>query len=68
VTYRTVKEEATMRTLLVAERADMIDQWRLPTTFAELAKTSVVPARIGLDHPAGCPGRRSSAACSRPRS
>jgi peptide/nickel transport system substrate-binding protein len=39
VTYRTVKEEATMRTLLVAGQADMIDQWRLPATFAELAKT-----------------------------
>jgi peptide/nickel transport system substrate-binding protein len=39
VTYRTVKEEATMRTLLVAGQADMIDQWRLPTTFEQLAKT-----------------------------
>jgi len=39
VTYRTVKEEATMRTLLMAGQADMIDQWRLPATFADLAKT-----------------------------
>jgi len=37
-----VKEEATMRTLLVAGQADMIDQWRLPATFAELAKASGV--------------------------
>jgi len=42
VTYRTVKEEATMRTLLMAGQADMIDQWRLPATFADLAKTSGV--------------------------
>lgn len=39
VIYRTVQEEATMRTLLLGGQADMIDQWRLPTTFAELAKT-----------------------------
>lgn len=39
VTYRTVQEEATMRTLLLSGQADMIDQWRLPTTFAQLAKT-----------------------------
>jgi peptide/nickel transport system substrate-binding protein len=38
VIYRTVQEEATMRTLLLGGQADMIDQWRLPTTFAELAK------------------------------
>ncbi len=39
VTYRTVQEEATMRTLLLGGQADMIDQWRLPTTFQQLAKT-----------------------------
>jgi peptide/nickel transport system substrate-binding protein len=39
VTYRTVTEEATMRTLLLSGQADMIDQWRLPTTFEQLAKT-----------------------------
>jgi len=39
VVYRTVQEEATMKTLLLSGQADMIDQWRLPTTFAELAKT-----------------------------
>ena len=39
VTYRTVQEEATMRTLLLSGQADMIDQWRLPTTFQQLAKT-----------------------------
>jgi peptide/nickel transport system substrate-binding protein len=39
VTYRTVTEEATMRTLLASGQADMIDQWRLPTTFQALAKT-----------------------------
>ena len=39
VVYRTVAEEATMRTLLLSGQADMIDQWRLPTTFQQLAKT-----------------------------
>jgi peptide/nickel transport system substrate-binding protein len=39
VTYRKVEEEATMRTLLLSGQADMIDQWRLPTTFQQLAKT-----------------------------
>jgi peptide/nickel transport system substrate-binding protein len=39
VVYRTVQEEATMRTLLLGGQADMIDQWRLPTTFEQLAKT-----------------------------
>jgi peptide/nickel transport system substrate-binding protein len=39
VTYRTVQEEATMRTLLLGGQADMIDQWRTPTTFQQLAKT-----------------------------
>ena len=39
VTYRTVSEEATMRTLLASGQADMIDQWRLPTTFQALGKT-----------------------------
>lgn len=39
VIYRTVQEEATMRTLLLSGQADMIDQWRLPTTFEQLAKT-----------------------------
>ena len=39
VVYRTVQEEATMRTLLLSGQADMIDQWRLPTTFEQLAKT-----------------------------
>src|SRR5262249_20311969 len=35
----TVGEEATMRTLLASGQVDMIDQWRLPTTFQALAKT-----------------------------
>jgi peptide/nickel transport system substrate-binding protein len=39
VVYRTVQEEATMRTLLLSGQADMIDQWRLPTTFEQLAKS-----------------------------
>lgn len=39
VTYRTIQEEATMRTLLLGGQADMIDQWRTPTTFQQLAKT-----------------------------
>ena len=39
VTYRTVQEEATMRTLLLGGQADMIDQWRTPTTFEQLKKT-----------------------------
>lgn len=39
VIYRTVQEEATMRTLLLGGQADMIDQWRTPTTFQQLAKT-----------------------------
>ncbi|MBI3454507.1 MAG: ABC transporter substrate-binding protein [Candidatus Rokubacteria bacterium] len=38
VTYRTITEEATMRTLLLSGQADMIDQWRTPTTFEQLAK------------------------------
>jgi peptide/nickel transport system substrate-binding protein len=37
--YRTVQEEATMRTLLLSGQADMIDQWRLPTTFQQLSRT-----------------------------
>jgi peptide/nickel transport system substrate-binding protein len=39
VIYRTVQEEATMRTLLLGGQADMIDQWRTPTTFEQLKKT-----------------------------
>jgi peptide/nickel transport system substrate-binding protein len=39
VTYRTVQEEATIRTLLLGGQADMIDQWRTPTTFEQLKKT-----------------------------
>ncbi len=39
VIYRTVQEEATMRTLLLSGQADMIDQWRLPTTFQQLKAT-----------------------------
>lgn len=39
VVYRTVQEEATMRTLLLSGQADMIDQWRLPTTFQQLGRT-----------------------------
>lgn len=39
VIYRTVQEEATMRTLLLGGQADMIDQWRTPTTFQQLART-----------------------------
>jgi peptide/nickel transport system substrate-binding protein len=39
VVYRTVQEEATMRTLLLGGQADMIDQWRTPTTFQQLART-----------------------------
>jgi peptide/nickel transport system substrate-binding protein len=39
VVYRTVQEEATMRTLLLGGQADMIDQWRLPTTYEQLART-----------------------------
>ncbi len=38
VTYRTVAEEATMRSLLASGQADMIDQWRLPTTYQQLAR------------------------------
>ncbi|HEV8310362.1 MAG TPA: ABC transporter substrate-binding protein [Methylomirabilota bacterium] len=39
VTYRTVTEEATMRTLLQSGQVDMIDQWRTPTTFEQLKKS-----------------------------
>jgi len=38
VVYRVVKEEATMRTLLTGGQADMIDQWRTPVTYEQLAK------------------------------
>ncbi len=38
VLYRVVKEEATMRTLLESGQADMIDQWRTPNTYQQLAR------------------------------
>jgi peptide/nickel transport system substrate-binding protein len=39
ILYRVVEEEATLRTLLSAGRADMIDQWQTPNTYAQLART-----------------------------
>ena len=39
---RVNKEEATMRTLLTSGQVRMIDQWRTPATYEQLAKTSGV--------------------------
>lgn len=39
VVLRVNKEEATMRTLLTSNQVNMIDQWRTPATYEQLAKT-----------------------------
>lgn len=42
VDYKVVLEEATIKTLLSSGQADMIDQWRTPQTYKELAKAKGV--------------------------
>ncbi|UCH26931.1 MAG: hypothetical protein JSV66_04630, partial [Trueperaceae bacterium] len=42
VSYRVVEEEATMRTLVASNQAQMMDQWATPNTYAQLARTNGV--------------------------